>query len=303
MKYTIFNLTIEADIPLPLLRLATDASQADLLFREGIVPGRIAAPRAEGKFYQIAEQEFLLDIRNVARFWGREGRSVAFERADSARDEDITLFLLGTVLGVLLQQRKIFLLHASAVVRDGGAVLIAGESGAGKSTLTAAMVREGYRLIADDTCLLTLQGDRTVVHPGHSRIKLWKESLDLFGISAAQLSRVHEEMEKHYWPVGDSFETEPQPVEAFFELTSGEVTETEITRLNGVEKILALARNTFRVEALDNPSYTDSVSYWAKRARHFQLFRMTRPVGKTASDSLPSCIEALMTALEAEFSG
>ena len=298
MKYTIFNLTIDSSIPLPLSRHAADASRADILFREGAVPGRIAAPRAEGRSYQIGDREFLLVIRNVARFWGHEGRSVFIERTGSASDKDIALFLIGTVLGLLLHQRKIFLLHASAVVREGGAILISGRSGAGKSTLSAAMVREGCRLIADDICMLTLQGGRAVVHPGHSHIKLWRDSLNLFDISAAQLPRVHDEMEKHYWPVGDSFETRPQPVCAFFELASGEEPETVITRLTGVDKILALARNTFRVEILDNLSHADSVVYWAARARHFQLFRMTHSGGQTASDGVQSRVEAIMRALK-----
>lgn len=299
MKYTLFNLVIDSDIPLPLLCDSSDNSSADLVFQEGVVPKRLAAPLHEGPFYQIADQEFLLDLRDVARFWGSNGRLVVFERADSACDENIALFLLGTVLGILLQQQGIFLLHASAVVRDAGAILIAGDSGAGKSTLTAAMVREGYRLIADDTCMLTLESGRAIVHPGHPHIRLWSDSLDLLGISTNTLARVHTELDKFHWQVGDSFAVEPQPVDAFFELIAGQDSEPVTTRLVGIEKILALTRNTFRVEALDYVgSYADSVAYWAARAKCFPLFRMVRPMLKRSPDGVLCGIESIMTTLK-----
>lgn len=41
-------------------------------------------------------------------------------------------------------------LHASAVVRNGAAILLAGQSGRGKSTLTTLLVSGGFELLADD---------------------------------------------------------------------------------------------------------------------------------------------------------
>jgi hypothetical protein len=120
--YRLFTLAIDADIPMPLLHCVEAISPADLVFREGAVPKQLVSPILEGSFYQIADQEFLLEIRDVARFGGLNGRSVLFERVNSACDENISLFLLGTVLGMLLQQRGIFLLHANAVIRDAEAI-------------------------------------------------------------------------------------------------------------------------------------------------------------------------------------
>ncbi len=281
MKYKLFNLTIETDVPLSLLPPAPQNSLAELTFQEGSVPKRLANPRQEGTFYQVAEREFLLEIEALGRFWGRDGNLVVLERASSADDHRVALFLLGTVLGALLQQRGVFLLHASAVVGDAGAILIAGESGAGKSTLTAGMVQQGYRFLSDDTCLLTLEGGRVMAHSGHPHIKLWRDSLDLLGLSAHGLPRVHPDIEKFYWPVGVAFETTSQPVHAFFALKTAGETEVAVTRLTGVEKISVLAENTFRVEALGYvASQAECIAYWIARAPFFDLFRVTRPLGR-----------------------
>ncbi|MBB5710540.1 HprK-related kinase A [Sphingomonas xinjiangensis] len=57
-------------------------------------------------------------------------------------------------LQMALGQRRYLLLHASAVERDGKAVLMTGLSGAGKSTLAALMMSRGWRLMGDEFALI-----------------------------------------------------------------------------------------------------------------------------------------------------
>jgi hypothetical protein len=67
------------------------------------------------------------------------GRSIVVD-ADNADDRTAALWVLGPAMGVLLQQRGVLVLHASAVTMDGGVVAFLGHSGWGKSTMAAAMV-------------------------------------------------------------------------------------------------------------------------------------------------------------------
>lgn len=55
----------------------------------------------------------------------------------------------------VMKRRKRFPLHAGCVARDGRGVLLAGTSGSGKSTLTAALVRDGWDFLSDDTVFVT----------------------------------------------------------------------------------------------------------------------------------------------------
>ncbi len=61
---------------------------------------------------------------------------------------------MGMNLQMALGQRRYLLLHASAVERDGQALLMTGNSGAGKSTLAALLMAKGWRLMGDEFALL-----------------------------------------------------------------------------------------------------------------------------------------------------
>ena len=57
-------------------------------------------------------------------------------------------------LQLALGERRYLLLHASAVERDGRALLMTGLSGAGKSTLAALLATRGWRLMGDEFALI-----------------------------------------------------------------------------------------------------------------------------------------------------
>ena len=57
-------------------------------------------------------------------------------------------------LQVALGHRRHLLLHASAVERDGRAIVMTGESGAGKSTLATLLGARGWRFMGDEFVLL-----------------------------------------------------------------------------------------------------------------------------------------------------
>jgi HprK-related kinase A len=61
---------------------------------------------------------------------------------------------MGMNLQMALGQRRYLLLHASAVERDGRALLMTGVSGAGKSTLAALLSARGWRLMGDEFALV-----------------------------------------------------------------------------------------------------------------------------------------------------
>ncbi|MBA3880521.1 MAG: HprK-related kinase A [Sphingobium sp.] len=72
---------------------------------------------------------------------------------------------MGMNLQMALGQRRYLLLHASAVERDGMALLMTGESGAGKSTLAALLAARGWRLMGDEFALIDLADGRVHAFP------------------------------------------------------------------------------------------------------------------------------------------
>lgn len=61
---------------------------------------------------------------------------------------------MGMNLQVALGWRRHMLLHASAVARDGRALILSGESGSGKSTLAALLGEQAWRLMGDEFTLI-----------------------------------------------------------------------------------------------------------------------------------------------------
>ena len=73
----------------------------------------------------------------------------------------LSMGLLAAEMGMNLQMAlgewRYLLLHASAVERDGRALLMSGVSGAGKSTLAALLMARGWRLMGDEFALVDPQ--------------------------------------------------------------------------------------------------------------------------------------------------
>lgn len=72
---------------------------------------------------------------------------------------------MGMNLQMALGWRRHLLLHASAVEKDGKALIMTGESGSGKSTLAALLGHAGWRFMGDEFVLLDLVTGETVPFP------------------------------------------------------------------------------------------------------------------------------------------
>ncbi len=72
---------------------------------------------------------------------------------------------MGMNLQVALGWRRHMLLHASAVARDGRAVIMSGESGSGKSTLAALLGEGDWRLMGDEFTLIDPMGGDALAFP------------------------------------------------------------------------------------------------------------------------------------------
>lgn len=98
----------------------------------------------------------------AARFWRRwlrpsvqiGGDFVIPDAAPLPLAQGLLAAEMAMNLQMALGQRRYLLLHASAVERDGKALLMTGESGAGKSTLAALLMARGWRLLGDEFALL-----------------------------------------------------------------------------------------------------------------------------------------------------
>lgn len=92
-------------------------------------------------------------------------------------DQGLLAAEMGMNLQMALGQRRYLLLHASAVERDGKALLMTGVSGAGKSTLSALLSARGWRFMGDEFALI--DPETGLVHAFPRLVSLKNAAIDV----------------------------------------------------------------------------------------------------------------------------
>jgi hypothetical protein len=196
--YLLSGLRVDADIDLPGV-VSRQAAHPDALIRRGDVPAPAAhLSRAVARWTKHGA-DIILHVRDAARIMVSQGRVITYSVAPGAPVAGVLPFLTGTAFGVLLLQRGLMVLHASAIATTRGAVLFCGRSGAGKSTLAAALSQRGHALIADDIAVIDRGPDG---HP-HVRqdsrdIKLWADTLAGLALEARRRAEMQLRLGKYY---------------------------------------------------------------------------------------------------------
>lgn len=116
--------------------------------------------------------------------------------------------LWGTVMGValphLLGARGATVLHASCASKDGIAVAFVGPQRAGKSSVAAALLTQGWRLLADDAVVVSVDGARVRVEPSFPAVRLWAPlAAQLAAALGLERVPVHPGIEKDWVLLGE----------------------------------------------------------------------------------------------------
>ena len=291
--YRICGLSVASDIVLPGLIAGEPCAEPEVTIRRGAVPEALLEPTASGPIWQIAGKKFLLNVPNVARFLLKNGDQIIFAPESEASAEDIPIFLLGTVFGILLHQREQIVLHASAVEVNGKAVAFCGYSGAGKSTLAAALAHCGYRLIADDVCAITLQPHGgPIVHPGGRQLKLWAQAIERLELQENRGERVRSCLEKFYVEPRNATTT-PLPLATIYRLRgvplSGDLTIERPTVVDAAMFLHIFAYHPLLVTRLEQRQHYFRAA--AQIINQSGIFVLTRPWDFTAMPEVVSRLE------------
>lgn len=178
--YWCYGLCLHSDIPLP--ELARVEQAPDVTIRLGHLPDK---PQYNGTFRCFGDEEEYCLVGDVGDFLVRYGREIIVEPLPGVEEALLRHYLLGLIMSLLLRQRGLFMLHASAVALHGHAVAFFGASGSGKSTIAAAFAAREYTVLSDDYAAITICSGRCQIFPGVSRLRLYRESALLLGATVA----------------------------------------------------------------------------------------------------------------------
>lgn len=278
-NYRVFGLRVSSEIELPEL-FPAEGADPDVTIRWGSVSAGAAEEHLEAD-----GDALVLNIAEVARFRIEGGCSILIDPEPNAPERNVRLFLLGSAFGALLHHRGMLPLHANAIEIDGRAVAFMGPSGAGKSTLAAWFHDRGYKVLADDVCVVGFdEGGVPQAYPGLPRLRLWAEALELMGRNSQGLNRSYlsDEHEKFDLPidVGSAVRSRV-PLAAIYLLDRGD--EISIVPLRGIEAAEAVFANTYRGEYLAKTS--GQKKHWESAVRLVRgtpVFRAIREWDATA---------------------
>lgn len=227
---------------------------------------------APGRSHLEADS-FLLHTPEGLSYFYRKGDGITISR-DAATDvSEEQLRLNGSVYSAVACINGLVPIHASAVAHDGKVFAFTGPSGSGKSTLIAALGKLGLPMLCDDTLVLDLADpDQVICLPGHKRLKLSAEALELTGAEGAD--KVGADIDKYYAeaPAGDVMT--PLPLAELIFLERG--TPMTIARLSGTERFVRTQDDHYTAHLFAAARQYDRAAQFSHRARLAKQIAMSR---------------------------
>ena len=239
-SYRAYGLQILSEVPLP--ELVDAPGQADVEVRLGSFDYRMAT----GSVVEVlSETEAYMQVAGVARYRVCRGSEITIEAVAGPESPALRMFLLGQVFAMLLHQRGVLVLHASAVAVRGGAVLFLGPQGYGKSTSATVLKEAGYSVASDDLSPIRVDAAGVTLLPAFPQIKLWPETLRALGRNPDSLPRLHPAYEKRAHRFTDGFSAEALPVTRLYIL--GKADESRIEAMSAGEAVVDVLAQSYAV--------------------------------------------------------
>jgi hypothetical protein len=298
-RYRAYGLTFLSSFPIPEMTEVDAASghpdaEPDVTISIGSVPDHLEDSILAGSAYETNLEQLLLRIKGVGQYLVSGGRTIVVRPVDDADRHEVRVFLLGSCIGAILNQRGFLVLHASVIGTAGGAILFAGPSGAGKSTLLGELLARGHRMMVDDVCAVRFDDtDRPIVVPSYPRTRLWASAAEKLAIDVTGLPRTRATMEKFERQVPEQYWDLEAPLARLYHLTATDTDQFSITRLTPLEAFETVLRNGYRdMMLLDGfDRRPEHFAMASKVARCAVVSRVVRPIDGFRLQELADLIE------------
>jgi hypothetical protein len=300
--YRISGLDFASEVVLPgAIAVPALSAAPDVVVRRSAAA--IEAPAAastKGPNWAVQGERFFLQVPRVARFLITGGRQIEMFVEPGVEEADAVVFLLGTALGILLYQRGQIVLHASAVLVGGRAVLFTGRSGAGKSTLAAALDLRGYPIINDDVCRIDFdQSGCPLVLPDGKMSKLWQDAVDHLGLLGRKGAAVRGRIDKYYIEPKTVFAGDAVPLGLIYSLREHRPPfGYGVEPLGRLDAAQILRRNLYRQRLVSKMGLSADLFSKSNAVQdHVETYRLTRPFDLAVMPDIVSRLEAHWSSL------
>ena len=290
-SYFAYGLNINSDIAIPEFR-PVDCHNCDLsivvdpsLQLSDLLSEEVLSNAAS---IQLSRDKSVIYVRGTGAYLIENGNKVTIIPEPGALELVMRFHLTGTIMGVVLYQRNLLVLHASAVNINGEAVVFLGVSGEGKSSTAATFVTYGHSFITDDVAPIDWTAKPAQIHPGLPQVKIGQEIAEALGYEYQQLPDVHTFKQKRALKQTRGFELAPVTVKRIYVLVTDD--EFAIAPMKFASAVTELARHS-RPTTLYHSGDAAHFFHCTSLAKQRLVYQLTRPKDTSRLEELVRFVE------------
>ncbi len=293
-NYSTFGLSIRSQVPFMVPGELMDEVDVDVVL-DTLPEHWLADPRAAAGFLEVDGDTIWFVWADLGVMQIHAGKRIVLHPVPNAQRSLIHQAVQSAGLGLLLHQREMLTLHASAVDVNGVAVGFVGYKGAGKSTTAAALYGQGHTLITDDLLVLQQKEDGAVeAYPGIPQLRLWPEAVAaslnenpelLPRNSAASVKRLRDTQQQ--------FANTSRPLQCIYVLDfqTDESAGITITPLLPRDACIEMVRHSYALHYLGNGGA--SATHLKQSSQLSQQVAIRKLMRPRALDALPQLVAAI----------
>lgn len=268
-----------------------------ITIREGKMPDEFKFDKA--CYSHLAESVCYLS-NNTCYLYIPDGNTIIYEKKPNVDHKNLRNYILGWGMSMAMLQRKVPVIHCSALTDGNGAYLISGSSGSGKSTVTTGLLNNGLKFLADDTSAAYVdkaskQAFATHCYPYR---KLCRGELKDWNLNEEDLIYIDEDKDKFLVPYEDEYNLKPVPIKAliFIEKLVSRDPNAPVTvgkyEITGIQKIHYFYKALFLSRLLkENENGPFLFQLCLDLAGYVPVYVVTRPVeGDTRQEILDTIL-------------
>lgn len=184
------------------------------------------------------DHQFQIDVNKVGKMYAENGNRVVIRLAPDFNENILKLYMNGSMLGAILQQRRTIAFHGSSFRYQDNGIMICADSGFGKSSLALSFLKEYNCAFLTDDITPVVDG---FIQPIGEEIKLTVASIAHFNLSESNLDEIEAGYDKYFYrPTFNRVATELKYV--YIGNTGDHL---RITEIAGGEKLLLLLQSQY----------------------------------------------------------
>lgn len=286
--YKAFGLCINSEIELPELLPGEGLSDVEISYGE--TPRHLQNCLGRGVNFQASKNEFLFYIDHIGRYYLTSGTKILIEPAKNASNNEIRLFLFGSVFGALFIQRGLLPIHGSAIKSGTFASIFSGTSGAGKSSLAGQFLKDGYSILSDD---ISVVNSALMVESAYPKLKLWKDVLDKLELTNGIHETIRPCIQKFHFPIEKGFYSSPLKLKNVVVIQTKNSSGFNIEELKGIQKFNVLKNNIYRYRFTEGlMKFKEQFMLLQEVLGEINVYAIKRPSGPLLIEELARYIQS-----------